>query len=197
MLSPIANCLLIFVCMCLGGERLLGQGRITIGFDDLPANDWGGDPIPNSYLGLQWSNFYVYDQFHAANPNYLAGIVSPSNAVFNAGGYLATLSSGSRFDLISAYLTAAWDNGLLFEVRGFAGADQLYDNTYPVHTAAPQFIEFDFLGVDRVEFRSYGEYQANQFVMDDLTIAIPEPCSIGLALGVCLCSFTFCRKLRR
>src|SRR6266404_1113397 len=185
-LVRVAKCFLFFVWICLGGERLLGQGSFTIGFDDLPAPDWGGDPVPDNYLGLEWSNFYVYDLSHAGNPGYTVGIISQSNAVFNAYGYLATLSSGSRFNLTSAYITGAFEDGILFEVRGFAGTDELYDKTYGLPGAAPEFIEFDFLDVDRVEFRSYGQYQANQFVMDDLTIAIPEPRSIALlVLGVC------------
>jgi len=93
---------------------------ITIGFDDLPAPDWT-NPLPSNYMGLQWGNFYFYDLAHAENPGYTIGIVSPSNAVFNGDGYVATLSSGGRFDLTSAYLTAAFEGGVLFEARGFAG----------------------------------------------------------------------------
>ncbi|MDB6125164.1 MAG: hypothetical protein JWQ71_4157 [Pedosphaera sp.] len=171
-LSQILNCLLILACVWLGGGSAIGQGVITIGFDDLPAPDWT-NPLPGNYMGLQWGNFYFYDLAHAENPGYTAGIVSSSNAVFNGYGYPATLSSGVKFDLISACLTAAFENGVLFEARGFAGTNQLYDLSYGLQNTGPAFIEFNFLGVDSVEFLSYGQYAANEFVMDNLVVRLP------------------------
>ena len=88
-------------------------------FDDIDDSEV---PIANGYGGLNWDYFYVLDAVHYyGNPSgYQNGVVSPDNVVYNASGYPASMlvSSPALFHLNSAYLTAAWNDGLTVQVLG-------------------------------------------------------------------------------
>ena len=170
----------------------------TITFDDLnPATLPGGDgvsaaPIPNGYGGIQWANFWVlnaalqYSQF--GNNGYHIGLVSTNNVAFNDRGTSAAFSvTSGAFNFDSAYLTPAWNNGLHVEVQGFVGTTLTYDNTYTLNTTSATLINFDYLGVDKVNFIASGGVSAGydgagtQFAMDNLTIIpVPEPTMMAL-----------------
>jgi hypothetical protein len=172
----------------------------TITFDNLNTGALPGAtfpfeaPIPNGYEGLQWNNMWVLDipldiqdGGSIAGSGYDKGLVSGSNVAFNAAGNPALISAGS-FNLNSAYLTAAWNNGLQVEVQGFVGATLIYDNTYTVNPTGPALINFNYLDVDKVNFISSGGVNpglaghGTQFVMDNMNIsAVPEPASLAFA----------------
>lgn len=163
-------------------------------FDDLPFTfNANGVPIPSGYGGLQWQNFSLLDVRPSASPiaspnGYNNSDVSPYNVIVNGAGNPAFISDGS-FDLDSAFLTAAWNDGLQVEAQGFVGASMAYDNVYTLNTAGPTFINFDYLGVTSVEFISSGGVRhlgfngaGTQFAMDNLTITlVPEPTTFALS----------------
>ena len=164
-------------------------------FDDLPSGSFG--LVAPIYDGEYWNNFDYADGTVPpySNSGYGAGVVSPNNVVLNDQGHVAQMSSPGYFDLVSAYLTGAWNDGLNVEVKGFVGITLLYDNTYTVNATGPTLVNFNYVGISRVEFSSfggtphpgYGLYgSGEQFVMDNLTIEpMPEPSS-ALVLGGCL-----------
>jgi hypothetical protein len=166
---------------------------VLITFDDITASSGISPPFPNvpaGYNGLQWYNFQVLDAVHSPRSGYHDGVVSPNNVAFNNGGEPANFSSSTAFDLDSAYLTAAFNEGLQVEVQGFVGSVLTYDNTYTLSPTAPSLISFDYLGVDEVNFISfggtpqvgYGGY-GTQFAMDNLLInTTPEPGTMGLLI---------------
>jgi len=178
--------MLTMVAFC--GESLCGA-RQTIDFDDINPGAPPGVSIPNGYAGLQWNNFYVLNATDPVyNPSgYLSGLLSGHNVAYNGFGDPALFSSTGTFDLNSAYLTGAWNDGLSIEVKGFIGATLAYDNTYIVNATAPSFITFDYLGVTSVEFISSGGIHhqgyagsGTHFAMDNLTITVPEPSTVLL-----------------
>jgi len=137
-----------------------------ITFDDLPDMTF----VPNSYGGLRWNNFEVISESDRwAQGGYLVGIISPSNEVFNPYGAPASIGSDTKFDLVSAYLTAAVLPRLQIEVQGFANGALTYDHTYPLTTNSPNFITFNYSGVDSVKFITT---PPSQFAMDNLTAVI-------------------------
>ena len=165
---------------------------VLITFDDINAPS-GGSPNfpapPAGYNGLQWYNFQVLDAVHSPRSGYHDGVVSPNNVAFNNGGEPANFSSSGAFDLDSAYLTAAWNDGLQVEAQGFVGGVLTYDNTYTLSPTAASLINFDYLGVDEVKFTSSGGTHhsgyigiGTQFAMDNLVISTPEPGTIGLLI---------------
>ncbi|MFZ0828868.1 MAG: PEP-CTERM sorting domain-containing protein [Verrucomicrobiia bacterium] len=181
----------------------------TITFDDLnPTTLPGGDhpynaQVPNGYAGLQWNNFFVTDvpqqlQAYPYDTGYANGLVSGNNEVYNAYGTPALISDGA-FNLNSAYLTGAWNNGLQVEVQGFVGNTLTYDTTYTVNTTGPTLVNFNYLGVDKVNFISFGGVSAGyggtgtQFVMDNMTISpVPEPSVLAL-VGLNAAALMICR----
>lgn len=153
-------------------------------FDDI-----GQGPIANGYAGLNWNNFYVLDTSSYQPSGYVNGTVSPHNVAYNAYG-LEAIAGGSTFTLNSAYLTAAWNDGLQVEVIGLSGVNTLYDNTYTLNTSGPSLITFGYVNVDEVEFISSGgvnhgyDGSGTHFAMDNLTInGVPDGGSSAALLG--------------
>jgi hypothetical protein len=131
----------------------------------------------NGYHGLQWSNFYVVDAMsEPEDSGYRTGMVSPTNVVFDANADPATLSVASGvFDLNSGYLTAVSFSPLLLEAIGYRNGQAIYDDVYRLDTTGPLLANFNFLGIDRVTFTPYTEGGPSQFVVDNLTVSVPEP----------------------
>ena len=200
-----------YLLCCLGSLPTVtvsnAQGLIT--FDDLSLQTYGG-PIPNGYAGLEWDNFGVLDprRYPGDSVGYLNGMVSPGHVAFNAyakadgtvtGGFH---SSSGLFDLHSAYLTAAWNDGLQVNVHGFVGGVLTYSGDYSLSTTGPTLVNFNYLGIDTVEIISFGGTPhgnpgggGTQTAIDNLVITVPELKPIAfLLLAAC---FTGCRLATR
>lgn len=203
----------LWLAFCVGSALAANatnpQSLIT--FDDLVLQSYGG-PIPNGYAGLNWDNFGVLDPqaFPGDSVGYLNGMVSPRHVAFNAyansdgtttGGFH---NIGSIFDLNSAYLTAAWNDGLQVEALGFIGGVLTCSNTYTLNTASPALVNFNYLGIDTVEFISYGGvphgnpgFGGTQTAIDNLAITVPEPEATSLLLfGACFTVMCWQNKIR-
>jgi hypothetical protein len=168
------------VCICVSQ---------TITFDDLPSTPFAQphDPMPIGYAGLQWNNFRVLNGSDSMASGYLNGVVSAKNVIYNFNGDPAHFTNGTPFNLDSAYVTAAWNDGLQLEVQGFAGSSLVYDMFYTVDTGGPTFITFNYLGVTQMSFISYGGTHhpgylgtGTMIALDNLAIspslsAIPSP----------------------
>jgi hypothetical protein len=171
-------------------------------FDNLPGVGGYNQylSIPNGYGRLQWQNLLYMDGLAQIPSGYLNGVVSPNNIAFNGGGNPGLVSDGS-FNLNSAYLTAAWNDGLQVEVQGFVGGALVYDNTYTVNTTGPTSINLNYTGIDQLQFISFGGTphpgligSGEQFVMDNLSITfIPEPSTFAL-IGLAAMSLILRRR---
>jgi hypothetical protein len=181
----------------------------TIGFDDLPSDQ----PIANGYNGLNWNNFYVYDAVNdpdSLSPSgYNVAVISPNNVAFNGFGTTAVFSN-SLFDLNSAYLTAVWRDNLQVEVIGSLLSVPVYDNIYTLSATSPTLINFNYLGIDTVQFsifsggthhQGYNAFDGTQFAIDNLVInmpppnghGVPDPGSTAVFLILAFCGFGFLR----
>ena len=136
------------------------------------------DTLEAGYGGLNWNSFYVLDGVHYyLNPSgYGAGAVSTNNVVWGIG--FASITSANPFNLFSAYLTAAWNDDLQLEAKGYTNGVLIYDNTYTLSATNPILINFNYLGVTEVDFTSSGGthhpgYSGNgtHFVMDNVNAA--------------------------
>jgi hypothetical protein len=188
----------IFVLMASAGVAL-ADTPVTITFDNLPAVS-SPTAIPNGYGGFAWVNFSYLDS-RTEQGGFANGAVSLYNVAFNPGGNPANFSSLTPFNLASADLTGAWNDGLQVEVQGFAHGLVLYDHTYSVNATGPTLINFNYLGVTEVNFISFGGAphgfpfgQGTQFVLDNLIVAAPEPGTAGLlCLGATLTGMAMLR----
>jgi len=135
------------------------NGSTLITFEDLSPG-----AIPNGYRGILWTNFGVSNgTLQHTNEGLYNGIVSIPNV---AVGGAASFTYGGPFDFNSAYVTAAFGNGLQLRAQGFAGTNLLYEKTNSLSMSAPTFIEFNFLQVDKVVFTTIPP--GNAFVMDNM-----------------------------
>ena len=150
----------------------------TITFDEL---DPGGDfsLIPDGYYGLQWNNWGVIDGWDSVG-GYENGVISKNNVAFAPYGDPSSINYNGSFSLVSAYMTAAWQNGLQLEVKGLFNDIVTYDHTYTLNETGPTLINFNYMGIDEVNFQVLSGQQ--QYVMDNLVVSIPVPEPFTLAL---------------
>jgi hypothetical protein len=153
-------------------------------FDDLAYPSTSGVIVPNGYGDLEWNNFYYLDGFHYPNPSgYLPGAVSRDSAGFNAFGSPASVVSAVPFNFSSAYLTAAWNDNLNVEAKGYLHGNLVYDQNYTLSAVTPTLINFNYMGVTEVDFIAsggtphipYGTNSATHFVIDNITTSYPTP----------------------
>jgi subtilase family serine protease len=146
-------------------------------FDDLALPEAAYTVLTNGYDGLNWNNFAALNGVALTNSGYEAGVISASNVAFNGDGSEAILSQSSAFNLISAYLTAAWNDDLQVELKGYVGGALIYDSTYILSATTPTNILVNYLGVTEVDFISSGGVHhsayigyGTQFVMDNMVV---------------------------
>lgn len=163
-----------------------------IGFDDLSTPtlnlpDIDDNPlylgdVSDNYNGFTWNNLGVEDGITSVNTGYYVGTISPNNVCYNEFGNPGSMTSSAPFNFYSAYLTGAWNDGLQVEVQGYTSGVLLYDNTYTLSSTSPIPIAFNYLGVDEVDFNSFGGthnpnyvYYGEQFLMDNVVVATNAP----------------------
>jgi hypothetical protein len=159
-----------------------------IGFDDLSTTTIDGTDyyyigdIPDAYNGFTWNNIGVVDGITSVGSGYNAGTVSPNNVSYNEYANPGSMTSSTPFNLYSAYLTGAWNDGLQVEVQGYAQGKLIYDNTYTANSTSATLFTFNYLGVDEVDFSSSGgtqnpnyNFNGEQFLMDDVAVATNAP----------------------
>jgi uncharacterized repeat protein (TIGR03803 family) len=150
-------------------------------FDSLAGS---GLVVPFGYGNLNWQNFYYVAAGEYRQSGYYAGMISPPNVAYNGYGEPAFLSSSSgSFSLLSAYVTAGWNDNLRLEVKGFADSALVYHQSFTLSATNPTFINFNCVGVTSIEFISSGgtadpgySGSGTHFVLDNVTvITVPPP----------------------
>jgi hypothetical protein len=172
---------LLFIGTAFLGATVTGKAQTLLTFDDVSTVSYA--IMPNGYDGLGWNNFFV--QYAPEAAGFVNGVVSSPNVAFNGLGNPASFSSSSPLTLDSAYFTSVYASQELLIVQGFAGGTQLYENTYTIYHDTLTVINFDYTGVDSVQFSTS---PGALFTMDNMTITVPEPStcalmSIAVALG--------------
>lgn len=139
--------------LCLGVAAGLRADPV-IKFDDLPSNFVS---VPPGYHGLNWSNLTYMDGVnYFGNPSgYQVGVVSSNYVIFGDGVDIGVISAG-MFDLVSAYVTAAWNDNLQFVAKGYIKGTLVYNQTNILSATAPTLVHFNFYGVDEVDFTASG-----------------------------------------
>ena len=182
------------VAVCVVGATSAANAEM-IDFDDI---DLGGGatvlPIGN-YVDLYFANFGCYTDELYNEGGYGNGVVSGTQAAYQAGGapasVIATSSAESSLDFYSGFFTAGWRDDLDIRVRAFVGTDneEIYNEVFQISTDGPTFLEFNIEGARMVTFESYGGTYAGfgvdgtNFIMDDLNVTIPAPAGM-LLLGL-------------
>jgi hypothetical protein len=167
-------------------------------FDDLVTSCnqplCGVYPIPNGYGGLNWQNFYE-DTRLLYDPN---GVGSGfATTVFNGplpSGSSRTLgqpaliyaSAGTTFNINSVDMTGVYADDFHVEAVGYRGGTVVYDNIFVVNSSGPTLLSLNYLNVKSVNFiplfgTPISDLGSNVFVIDNLSVTVPEPALPSLA----------------
>jgi hypothetical protein len=68
----------------------------------------------------------------------------------NAFGTPAEIDSATNFNFLSVYLTGAWNSNLNIQVKGFNGAEEIYDTIVVASATNPTLFTFNYLDIDRL-----------------------------------------------
>lgn len=170
--------------LALVGLALIGLVHSSVRADVITFDDLTFDGryslIPDGYHGLHWSNFYVLnsalEQDVYGPSGYTFGMVSQPQVAFNGFGDQAVFSDSS-FTLKSAFLTAAWNDGLTVSIQGYRGSQLAYSKIVTLSTVAPTYVNFSWIGITSVIFTSYGgtnpgySGSGTQFVLDNMEVS--------------------------
>src|SRR5215469_8536858 len=163
------------IALAYVGAAVCLRADPVIQFDDLSSS---ATPVPSGYHLLGWSNVYVMNgSNYLGNPSgFEAGIVSSANVIYGGGGSTASITA-QTFDFLSAYATAAFNDNLQLEAKGYLSGALIFDQTNTLSATVPTLIHFNFCGVDEVDFTSFGGSHhagyvgtGTQFVMDNMNV---------------------------
>lgn len=154
----------------------------TLNFDDQSVGGCSPGYVGlGNYQGFTWGNFYVLDGTcpQYAGLGYQTGVVSSPNVGFNGFGSTAQMSSATPFTFSSVYATSAFGNSSQ-TFNGYLGSTLMDTWTGALAVSGPQFLTFNWVGIDRLEFVGNG----TQVVLDNLTVngatVTPEPATLVL-----------------
>jgi len=167
-----ASAILMLLSTLQLGARGLVSTQQTITFDSIET-DTEGVPANNGYAGLAWDNFYVLDGVdYGEASGYQIGVASPYNVAYNAYGDPASiLSPDGRtfFILTSANMTAAWQNNLRVEIKGYLFNRVVYDVFVTLSNDHSTVVNFPKNLVNRVTF---ADAEGTQIVFDNVKTTI-------------------------
>jgi len=165
----------LFAAFVLAGTMSGWCADPVIKFDDIPSFN----NVPSSYHLLNWNGFQSLDGLNYSPPNgYQAAVQSGANVIYPLNGATASISAG-MYDLLSLWATAAYNDNVKLEAKGYINGALVYDQTNVLSATDATFIEYDFFGVDRVDFSASGGTphgdgytggSGNYFAFDDVTV---------------------------
>lgn len=194
--------LLGVVCVVLLAAAMPAFANTTLDFE--VGSGSLSHPI-TSYGGFTWSNMGTINgpSYCSGACGYTNGTTSGSRVGFNGFGAPMSMTSGSAFNLVSGNFTGAWNNGLNVTVNGWLGSTLLYTTTFSTTSYSPTFHIFNFNGIDKAEFITFGGTSAGysgggtHVAVDDLTVgsSVPEPATLAL-MGTGMSMLGYFRRRR-
>lgn len=180
------------IVSCLVGTAMaslsLGATATPLSFDDVTT---GNMAALGGYGGLEWSDNFYAAKASVLGGGYTAGLQSGAYVAFNAYSSAVSFSADDPFTFESAYLTAAWNDGLTLDIKGYLGSAEVQSLTLLLSATTPTFALLNWSNVDRVSFASHGGTHhagyggaGTAFVMDNLTLTpVPEAETYAMLLA--------------
>lgn len=170
----------------------------VITFDTSTSVSSSGLQFSQAYR-LQCSNYFTQDT------GYCRGLASGDFTAFFYGTTTVTKSGGGLFDFNGSYLTAAWNNNLNLDVKGYKNNVLVYTQSKVISDDFATYFAFNYAGIDRLTMTGYGGVDAGtpgggeHVAMDNFrfneAMAVPEPGSLAL-LGLGIAGLALARRRR-
>jgi len=159
--------LVLMVCLSVlafCGSALAGivpSGTVT--FEDLyPGSESNAVLPPAGYGGFNWSadfgvitkNYHPGSGYDVGTIGYMAGYTRFANDVYFEG------VGGDDFTFIGAFINAAWDATEKVTVNGYLDGSLVYTKDIITNNTAPNWFDFKWNRVDKVEFQPDGQHIA-------------------------------------
>jgi hypothetical protein len=181
----------------------LSNTNVTFGplWTDYPGYGnlkWSNNSGSNDFRILEAANYNTRNNVTglAQGNGFVNGLVSGSWVLFNGGGSDVSFEklnpSAQNFNFDSAYMSAAWYNGLTVDIKGYRNGVVVNSTTTGPLSFSTALQTFNWTNLDKVLFQSNqssGVAIDNQstynraFVMDNLSIAaVPEPETYAMLL---------------
>ena len=180
---------------------LLGVGSAAnaevLTFDDIQLGPTGYSTSIGEYSTVYFANFGCYSDLAITDGGFGNGVVSGTQAAFQAYNAPASVISTNEdvLNLASGEFTAAWRNGLQIQVSAYAGEDSvlIYQEQFTLETSGSIFLEFGISGARYIQFETFGGTpggfggDGSNFIMDNLNVSsVPAPAGVMLlGLGAC------------
>lgn len=198
---------------------------VVLNFEPLSTSHGCDDNAFATYGGLAWTGWGAISKAECGS----AEVGGPRNGYFHgatSGGNVGYIQlppfadpfgalhadiamGGGTFDLLDAWLTAAWTTGLDVTIDGFNGTTLIGTRTFRIDYTAPTHGVFGLMGLTRAHFRTSGGTPhfelgglGNILVMDDLSVVrydaviTPEPATLLLVTSG-LVAVALARRRRR
>jgi hypothetical protein len=178
----------ILALLCVAKQ---GRADVTLTFDNLPGSALA---IPQGYGGLHWVNFFYLDGDFISPSGYQNGVVSPNNVAYDGFGNASSFNRITPFTLLSAYFTAAWNDGAEITAQGYVAGNPVpvVTQAFIINTAGPLLVNFNnFTNINEAWFIPFDGTphgflggSGEHFAIDNVTLAdpsaVPEPAAVLL-----------------
>lgn len=183
--------ILLGVCSAANAEVLT--------FDDIQLGPTGYSTTIGDYSTVYFANFGCYSDLAINDGGFGNGVVSGTQAAFQAYNAPAAVISTNDDGLLlaSGEFTAAWRNGLQLRVSAYSGEagneTLIYQEQFTLDTNGPMMLDFGIFGARYISFETFGGSSGGfggdgtNFIMDNLDVSyVPSPAGVMLlGLGAC------------